>query len=430
MMAKSNKKDHSKKLKKNSSDKNKPDKDNDDVEIEDINDKMIDPKVVDDDDNEDTNEENDVSMDVDHNDDNDDVDDDGEDQSIPKDKKRDSISSVSSKQGKDKNNRNKRKSIDNTPKESRIIYIGHLPKYMEEHEIYKFLQQFGNVKNLYLFRSKKTGNSKGYTFVQFYDSEIADIVANTLSGYIIMGTHRLMCHVMSNEKCIRMEEIFNKKKSGGINIMKHDIFEKIKNRKKLILNQKLKRKSTIDRIPIITNRLLQRQMKQTLLLKQMGIEYDFPGYEAEKVMIPKKLITDTTNEEQEEIGNNDNKTMHLKNIDSEGKKANDNKKMSKKDKKIEKNVVEVEEIDNKESMKEDKKQSKTITTKNNKKRQHQENNDDDDELPPPIQDSYPVDDDDNKDKHVHHNGPSKKIKNNPSKHNNDKKTTKKNKQKK
>ena len=54
-----------------------------------------------------------------------------------------------------------------------IIYIGHLPKGFEEDELKKFFTQFGKITKTRVSRSKKTGRTKGYAFIEFSDKEVA-----------------------------------------------------------------------------------------------------------------------------------------------------------------------------------------------------------------------------------------------------------------
>jgi len=54
-----------------------------------------------------------------------------------------------------------------------IIYIGHLPKGFEEAELRKFFEQFGKINKLRVSRSKKTGRTRGYAFIEFASKEVA-----------------------------------------------------------------------------------------------------------------------------------------------------------------------------------------------------------------------------------------------------------------
>ena len=46
-----------------------------------------------------------------------------------------------------------------------IVYLGHLPKGLEEKELRTYFDQFGKIKKVRLSRSKKTARSRGYAFI-------------------------------------------------------------------------------------------------------------------------------------------------------------------------------------------------------------------------------------------------------------------------
>lgn len=83
--------------------------------------------------------------------------------------------------------------------ESKIIYLGHIPHGFYEKEMRKFFTQYGKVERLKLFRSKKTGRSKGYAFIEFESADIAKVVAESMQGYFIFEK-QLVSHVVPLEK--------------------------------------------------------------------------------------------------------------------------------------------------------------------------------------------------------------------------------------
>ncbi|XP_067930199.1 MKI67 FHA domain-interacting nucleolar phosphoprotein-like [Watersipora subatra] len=100
----------------------------------------------------------------------------------------------------------KRKGQLNTADTKGVVYIGHLPKGFEEHELVGYFKQFGEVNRVRVSRSKKTGQSKGYGYVQFKDEEVANIVADTMNNYI-MFRKSLKAHVVEPEKIHK--DLFN-----------------------------------------------------------------------------------------------------------------------------------------------------------------------------------------------------------------------------
>lgn len=49
----------------------------------------------------------------------------------------------------------------------------------------EYFKQFGVVTNARVIRSKRTGNSKGYAFVEFKEISVAKIVAETMNNYLM-----------------------------------------------------------------------------------------------------------------------------------------------------------------------------------------------------------------------------------------------------
>lgn len=83
---------------------------------------------------------------------------------------------------------------------SSIVYLGHIPDNFEEKEMKKFFSQFGTVKNVQLSRSKKTGSSKHYGWIEFETTEIAKIVAKAMNNYLLFERNLLVCEVVPTAK--------------------------------------------------------------------------------------------------------------------------------------------------------------------------------------------------------------------------------------
>ena len=151
-------------------------------------------------------------------------------------------------------------------KDSSVIYVGHLPSELEENDLKKFLAQFGKIEKLRVSRSMKTGNPKGYAFAQFVQPSVAKIVAETLSGYFL-GNRRLVCHMLPNP---HEHLFFNSARA----LAKKEI------RLKVAEQQRERNLTNSGKMKDITTKLIGREKKKRAKLEAMGIEYDFPGYEA------------------------------------------------------------------------------------------------------------------------------------------------------
>ncbi len=83
-----------------------------------------------------------------------------------------------------------------------IVYLSHLPHGLYEKELRGFLGQFGAITNLRVGRSKRTGQSKGYAFVEFRYPEVAAVVCETMNNYL-MFNKLLKCDMLPPEKVSR-----------------------------------------------------------------------------------------------------------------------------------------------------------------------------------------------------------------------------------
>ena len=155
---------------------------------------------------------------------------------------------------------------------SNVLYLGHLPKHCEEQELRAFLSQFGQVKNVRVSRSSKPPfRSRGYAFCQMTSSQVASIVADTLSGYLLFGQKRLVCQLLPQNK-LDKKLFFPTPKDKSVNALKW------KKQRKLVKQRTSKVKS-LDKIQAVTNRLLTRERRKRQRLQELGIDYDFPGYQ-------------------------------------------------------------------------------------------------------------------------------------------------------
>ncbi|EED96625.1 predicted protein, partial [Thalassiosira pseudonana CCMP1335] len=144
---------------------------------------------------------------------------------------------------------------------STVIYLGHLPIGFEEREITIFLNQFGSVSRCRVSRSKKTGRSRGYAFVEFTDAEVAKIVSETMSGYFLLEK-RLVCHVLPRDKVHELMFAKGKVKS------KKDLQKKAR--------MEVNKRKSVDVMKGITAKLVQREEMKRKKLAALGIDYDFP----------------------------------------------------------------------------------------------------------------------------------------------------------
>uniref|UniRef100_UPI00358FAFE6 MKI67 FHA domain-interacting nucleolar phosphoprotein-like n=1 Tax=Myxine glutinosa TaxID=7769 RepID=UPI00358FAFE6 len=154
-----------------------------------------------------------------------------------------------------------------SPEESRhsgpgTIYLGHIPQGFFELEMRRFFSQFGRVTRLRLSRSKRTGRSKGYAFIEFEHEEVAKVVAETMNNYLFYE-RLLKCEFMQPERVhpstfAGANRIFAKP-------LRLDVQQYNKKRNKLQLQR-------------MCSKLLSKPGRLRKKLATHGINYDFSGW--------------------------------------------------------------------------------------------------------------------------------------------------------
>lgn len=137
-----------------------------------------------------------------------------------------------------------------------------------------YFSQFGTVTHLRMSRNRRTGKSKHYAFIQFAQKNVAQIVAETMDGYILFG-RILKCQVISEEGRPNLWK-------GADQKFKTVPWDQIERRQ---FNMPLTKEKYQQKV----ERLIQREEKLCNLLNDAGIDYTFPSYKSQlKVEEPKK----------------------------------------------------------------------------------------------------------------------------------------------
>lgn len=153
----------------------------------------------------------------------------------------------------------KKKAVDPNEKSS-VIYIGHLPHGFYEPQLKKFFMQFGIVRKCKLFRSAKTGGSKGFAFLQFESAETAQTVSDAMQGYFLHD-RQLVSHVVPTSK--HHDGMWKMRKPT------EEMVEEAKKNEEKIEKNVDSAKSKED----LLRRLTEKQNK----LNEMGIDFQIPG---------------------------------------------------------------------------------------------------------------------------------------------------------
>lgn len=72
-----------------------------------------------------------------------------------------------------------------------------------------YFSQFGRVTKVRLSRSKKTGRSKHYAFIEFYSAEVARIAAEAMDGYMFFGQKLQVCVGIEASLCLAPEQVLS-----------------------------------------------------------------------------------------------------------------------------------------------------------------------------------------------------------------------------
>ncbi|XP_062520276.1 MKI67 FHA domain-interacting nucleolar phosphoprotein-like [Corticium candelabrum] len=147
-----------------------------------------------------------------------------------------------------------------------VMYVGHIPHGFYEEQMKKFFSQFGHVTRVRLARSKKTANSKGYAFLEFEFDEVAQIAAETMNNYLMFGK-LLKCNYIPPGKV--HPYLF---KGAG------RALKRLPRRK--IFVQQYNRPRTVEEHSKLVRKLVKKEDKKRDKMKEVGIEYEFPGYRA------------------------------------------------------------------------------------------------------------------------------------------------------
>ncbi|KAJ1920387.1 hypothetical protein H4219_001363 [Mycoemilia scoparia] len=160
--------------------------------------------------------------------------------------------------------KSKLKGLNNKSTKRGVIYLGRIPHGFYEKEMKAYFKQFGKITKLRLSRNKKTGKPKHYAFIEFQSLDVAKIVADTMNNYLLFD-HLLQCRVVPEDKV--HPALFN----GANTKFKVVPWNKI---------QRLRhnKKRTPEEHKKAVGKLLAKEKRKRDKLKELGIDYEFPGY--------------------------------------------------------------------------------------------------------------------------------------------------------
>ncbi|KAI1314791.1 MKI67 FHA domain-interacting nucleolar phosphoprotein [Mortierella claussenii] len=154
-----------------------------------------------------------------------------------------------------------------------VVYLGRIPHGFYEEQMQAYFSQFGTVLRLRLSRNKKTGRSKHYAFIEFASVDVAEIVAETMDNYLLFG-HQLKCKALQPSQIHPAMFLGANKKFKAIPWLK-------------ISKEKHNADKSPGQVNLIKKKLLKNEKAKRAKLQELGIDYEFPGYQASVPEKPK-----------------------------------------------------------------------------------------------------------------------------------------------
>jgi len=145
-----------------------------------------------------------------------------------------------------------------------LVRLSGLPYGFFERELYSYFSQFGVVTRLKLIRSKKTGGSRGYAYIEFEDEDVARIASETMNGYLMFRS-LIKSRLMDRNK-IDTEKLFQNWKR---------LFTVKTPKQKRALYNRLKSNEQIKKG---NQRRAKKLLKQQNKLTAAGIKYDLTDF--------------------------------------------------------------------------------------------------------------------------------------------------------
>uniref|UniRef100_H2YAI0 RRM domain-containing protein n=1 Tax=Ciona savignyi TaxID=51511 RepID=H2YAI0_CIOSA len=142
-----------------------------------------------------------------------------------------------------------------------VVFLKHIPHGFFEPQMKRYFSQFGDVNKLRLSRSKKSGRSKGYAYIEFSCEEVAKVVAETMNNYL-MFNRCLKCEV------VPLDKLHPDTFKG------HDRVFYLPTSRKNSIRKFNNRSSDPEKVAKREKRLRGTNSKLESKLKELGIEYD------------------------------------------------------------------------------------------------------------------------------------------------------------
>ncbi|WVR05626.1 hypothetical protein IAU60_002648 [Kwoniella sp. DSM 27419] len=144
------------------------------------------------------------------------------------------------------------------------LFLGRIPHGFYEEQMKEYFGQFGDVSRLRLARNRKTGASKHYAYIEFTSQGVAEIVAETMNNYLLMG-HILKCQVIP-------EDDIHPQLWAGANKK----FRPVPRAR--VEKKKHEKPRTEQQVAKADKRLKSKDAQRKKKIQKAGIDYDFEGH--------------------------------------------------------------------------------------------------------------------------------------------------------
>lgn len=163
-----------------------------------------------------------------------------------------------------------------------LIRLSGLPYGFFERELYSYFSQFGVVTRLKLIRSKKTGGSRGYAYIEFEDEDVARIASETMNGYLMFRS-LIKSRLMDRQK-IDTDKLFQNWKR---------VFTVKTPKQKRASHNRLRSQEQLEKS---NQRRTKKMKKQQEKLAAAGIKYDLTDFIPLKALKTKDQEKSSTSE--------------------------------------------------------------------------------------------------------------------------------------
>lgn len=102
-----------------------------------------------------------------------------------------------------------------------VVMIQNLPHGFFEEQLLAYFSQYGRVTRLRLARSERTGNSRGYAFLEFRYPEVAEVAAEAMNNYLMFRHVLKTVYIPPNEQkwdYFKQTVRFIKRKNGTLKL--------------------------------------------------------------------------------------------------------------------------------------------------------------------------------------------------------------------